>query len=242
MKKTIITALAFVLCIMSNAQGVYHRLEIGTNNIYTFAAANLLTAGLNALTDDMLFDNAYTYTYMHTGDNLEVKGRNVLGLTARDVFSDVTLGGKIGYQSTNPGNFNWGVFASAHYRINQFDLGVKNSDAFLTQDIHRAQFGGGLLFTLGDIESSTKVIIEAGVRYEIPVLYNAGGVKVEKVSNALNSGLSSHVAVRLNGSGSLQGIGIYADIPHYKLYKGSNIKPYTIGLLYTITPWKIKGY
>ena len=45
------------------AQHLYYRMDVATNNIYTFAAANLATAGINALTDEMLFDNAYTYTY-----------------------------------------------------------------------------------------------------------------------------------------------------------------------------------
>ena len=60
-----------MLCIMAlllmpfsgKAQHLYYRMDVATNNIYTFAAANLATAGINALTDEMLFDNAYTYTY-----------------------------------------------------------------------------------------------------------------------------------------------------------------------------------
>ncbi len=65
-----------MLCIMAlllmpfsgKAQHLYYRMDVATNNIYTFAAANLATAGINALTDEMLFDNAYTYTYIQNVD------------------------------------------------------------------------------------------------------------------------------------------------------------------------------
>ena len=68
-----------------------------------------------------------------------------------------------------------------------------------------------------------------------------------KADDMLNSGLSSHFALRINGNGALQGLGVYADIPHYDLFKKTgkgmatpNLKMYTFGIIYTITPWKIK--
>ena len=227
------------------AQNLYYRLDVGTNNIYSFAAANLATAGLNALADRMLFDNAYTYTYLDTSDGIDAKGYNVAGMTARDIFSDITTGGKIGYQSFNPGNFNWGIYGSAHYRINQFKTSIKGTDGEFHNNIQRLLLGGGLLFNLGDIESSTRFVIEAGVRYELPLSYNR--LNGQSMSDVLNSGLSSHFALRINGNGLLQGLGIYADIPHYNLFKNTgneynspSFKMYTFGLIYTITPWKIK--
>ena len=227
------------------AQHFYYRLDIGTNNIYSFAAANLATAGLNALADKMLFDNAYTYTYINTSDNLDTKGYNVAGMTARELFSDITVGGKLGYQSFYPSSFNWGIYGSAHYRVNQFKTSVSGLNEEHHTDIQRLQLGGGLLFNLGDIESSTRVVIEAGLRYELPINYNQ--CNGQKVSDVLNGGLSSHFALRINGNGVLQGLGVYADIPHYNIFKNSgnksvmpNLKMYTFGLIYTITPWKIK--
>ena len=166
-------------------------------------------------------------------------------MTARELFSDFTAGGKIGYQSFNPGSFNWGVFGSAHYRINQFKTSINDQSDFIHNDIQRLLLGGGLLFNFGDIESSTRFVIEAGVRYEMPLSYNR--LNNGKVSDVLNSGLSSHFALRINGSGVLQGLGVYADIPHYKLFKDTgslsnmpNLKMYTFGIIYTITPWKIR--
>lgn len=245
MRKILLLVLMLATQNSIKAQNFYYRLDVGTNNIYSFAAANLATAGLNALADKMLFDNAYTYTYINTSGNLNTKGYNVAGMTARDLFSDITAGGKIGYQSFNPGNFNWGVYGSAHYRVNQFKTATSGQSEEYHTDIQRLQIGGGLLFNLGDIESSTRVVIEAGLRYELPVSYNQ--LNGQKISDVLNSGLSSHFALRINGNGILQGLGLYADIPHYDIFKKtgsqsglSNMKMFTFGLIYTITPWKIK--
>lgn len=238
-KTTLIVALALLGMKMS-AQHFYHRLDVSTSNIYTFVAANLATAGLNALTDDMLFDNAYSYTYYDLSpSSINKKTKDIAGLTARDLFSDVMVGAKLGYQSFKPGNFNWGVYGSAHYKINQF--GTEVSDAVTNHNIQKAMVGGGLMFTLGNIESNTRVIIEAGLRYDIPLSYK--GSFGTKTKDVLNSGISSHYAIRFGGTSRLQGIGLYADIPHYNALRsavGRNLKMYHFGIVYTISPWKFK--
>lgn len=105
--------------------------------------------------------------------------------------------------------------------------------------------GGGLLLNFGSIESSTRFVLEASLRYELPVSYK--GISEMKQSDMLNKRLSSHYALRINGNGVLQGMGVYADIPHYSLFKKSgmqygtpDVKMYSFGIMYTITPWKIK--
>lgn len=221
---------------------LYYRLDVGTNHIYSFAIANLATGWLNALTDRMLFDNAYSYTYLNDIDNVgyESKQYSITGITARDFFSDIITGVKLGYQSSSPSNFNWGFFGSAHYRVNQFETLMKNSDISLHNDLQRLLIGGGVLFSFGSIESSTRVTFEAALRYEMPLSYKG---YYGKGINFLNEGLSSHFAIRINGSGTLQGLGFYTDIPHYDLFKDrptGNLNTYTFGIIYTITPWKIK--
>ena len=249
MRKTISIALFLVSMNSSlNAQNFYYRLDVGTNNIYSFVVANLATAGLNTLANDMLFDNAYTYTYLQDADNaqgVDVNGYNVMGITAREIFSDITTGLKLGYQSSTSGVFNWGLYASAHYRLNQFKT-VPNAESLIRHNVQRALFGIGMLLTFGSIERSTKFIIEAAVRYEIPLSYS--GIGDLETKDMLNNGISGHFAFKINGSGALQGLGIYADIPFYKLFKddgvglvGTNIKPYSFGLIYTITPWNVKS-
>lgn len=248
MKKIVIFCIVFTVFLTVKAQNVFYRMDFGTNNIYAFTVGNLATAGLNAATNSMLFDNAYTYTSMSVNDkveNVSTKQTNVLGLTAREIFSDITLGGKLGYQSFYPTTFNWGVFASAHYRINQFGTIQNDSEKTFHHNVQRAQLGGGLLFMLGSIETSTCFIVEAGLRYEVPLSYK--GPSGLKTKDMLNSGFSSHFALRVNGNGALQGLGVYADIPHYDLFKKTgatiatpNLKMYTFGIIYTITPWEIK--
>lgn len=246
--KTLCIVALFFMPFTCKAQHLYYRMDVATNNIYTFAATNLATAGINALTDEMLFDNAFTYTYIQNVDknsNVNIKNPNILGLTARDIFSDITFGGKLGYQSFFPGSFNWGVYGSAHYRVNQYKVEADNTDASFRNNVQRLMLGGGVLLNLGSVESSTKIVLEAGLRYEIPIYYK--GISDLKQSEMLNKGLSSHYALRINGNGLLQGLGVYADIPHYKMFKKSGIqygtpdvKMYSFGIMYTITPWKIK--
>lgn len=249
MKKILFLCLCTCMALRAGAQHFYYRLDVGTNNVYTFAAANLATAGLNALTNTMLFDNAYTYTLLQPekgSTGLRTKSQDVVGLSARELFSDITAGGKLGYVSTFPKMFNWGIFASAHFRANQFKAVMEEEDNLFHQNIQRLQLGGGILITLGSVEYSTKVVLEAGLRYEIPLRYK--GFEGVRGSDILNSGFSSHYAIRVNGNGKLQGLGIYADIPHYGLFKkdsplvlaGAQLKTYTFGIIYTITPWKVK--
>lgn len=246
MKKILLLCLAGAISLVpAKAQHFYYKLDVGTSNIYSFAVANIATAWLNKATDRMLFNAAYTYTHPAvSGASPELKARNcnVAGITARDVFADITTGAKLGYQSFSPGMFNWGIFGSAHYRINQFETKPAGADRYGHNNLHRLQVGGGLMLNLGEMESPTRVTVEAGLRYNIPVKGKdgAGTVPLE----TLRKGLSSHYAVRINGKGALQGIGLYADIPHYKVWKMpadiANAKLYTVGLIYTITPWEIR--
>lgn len=247
MKRLLICIICLLGYLNTYAQHFYYRLDVATNNIYTFAVANLATAGLNTLVDDMLFDNSYTYTHIKTIDNqksVDLKRYKVTGISIPDLFGDITAGAKLGYQSYYPGAFNWGIYGSAHYRINQFKTSSDNQEETFNHSLQRLLLGGGIFFNIGDIESSTKVIIEAGLRYETPLRYS--GVK-GNLSNMLNKGFSSHYAIRINGNGSLQGLGLYVDIPHYSIFKkaqeqsvGFNMKMFTFGFVYTITPWKIR--
>lgn len=240
MRKTILIVALTLFSMNMSAQHFYHRLDVSTSNIYTFVAANLATAGLNLLTNDRLFDNAYAYTYYDLSpSSIKMNTKDIAGLTARDVFSDIMVGAKLGYQSFNRGNFNWGVYGSAHYKINQF--GTEVSEIVTNHNIQKVMVGGGLIFTLGNMESKARVIIEAGLRYDIPLSYK--GSFGTDTKDVLNSGLSSHYAIRFGGMNWLEGIGVYADIPHYNALKdavGCKLKMYHFGIVYTITPWKIK--
>lgn len=250
MKKILTAALSALLAVPAFGQHFYHRLDVGMGNFYGFALTNAVTGALNGLTNDMLFDCAVAETFMPTSGNGalydDVKRYKGFGITARDFFNDVTTGARLGYKTTRFSAFNWGVFGSPHYRINQFKtVSSTVDDALVRHNVHRLQVGGGLLFEFGKTDKPTKVIVEAELRYDMPIKYK--GLEGLDASDAINSGLSSRYALRINGKGWFQGIGVYAEIPHYNLFDKSNtgallpqIKAYTIGFIYTVTPWKAK--
>ena len=243
MKKLIIALFAVVFALSAKCQVFFHRIDINTGNIYTFVASNLVSAGLNQLTKDRLADTSFEYTFYSkdsASGQLDIKDYNRAGITVKDLFADCNFGTRLGYQSFNPGVFNWAVYGSAHYRINQFKLG--ESDNLLREDIHRLHVGGGLLFSFGNIEHATRIVVEAGLRYNIPVKYS--GNMGSEAKDIIASGLTSHYCFRFGGLGFLKGLGVFAEIPHYNIFKndvavaGLSVKPYTIGITYTILPWE----
>lgn len=221
----------------------YHRFDVGSSNIYTFAASNLITGYANYLSSSILFDNSYTYSMYdgnYNGADIKTKKYEIAGLTARDLFDDCFAGLKLGYQSDNMGSLNWGVYASAHYKINQFRMQLPGMTDYSGECTQYIKPGAGLFLNFGSIESKTKVQIEGAVRYDIPISYK--GYFGNK-SGELNSGLSSHVAVKLAGYTWISA-GIYADFNHYDLYKnigdGGKFKIYNFGLTFTITPKRME--
>lgn len=61
--RTFLISLTLCLATTVNAQRhFYHRIDVGSSNIYTFVISNLITGYANYLTHDILFDNSYVYT------------------------------------------------------------------------------------------------------------------------------------------------------------------------------------
>lgn len=215
----------------------YHRFEINTGNLYSFTVTNLLTAGLNKASNDRLFDNSFNYTiYNCDAPDYKVKEYDRIGVSFRDLFADSNIGVKLGYQSFNMGFFNWGIYGSAHYRINQFKTVA--SDATMRHNIQRIQLGGGLMIAFGSMDNENKVILEGSLRYNLPAYYHISGIN-DNQKSLLDNGLTSYYAIRMGGLGPLKGLGVFIEIPHYSMIKSDvyKIKPYTFGLTYTIMPW-----
>lgn len=232
---TIIIGLSINMCAQN--PNFYHRFDINTGNLYSFTVSNLLTAGLNKASNDRLFDNSFNYTiYNYDAPNCKVKDYDRIGVTLRDLFADSSVGVKLGYQSFNMGFFNWGIYGSAHYRINQFKTVA--ADATLRHNIQRMQFGGGLMIAFGSMDNENKIILEGGLRYNIPIYYHISGEEGNQKS-LLNNGLTSYYALRMGGLGPLKGLGVFLEMPHYSQLKSEacTLKPYTFGLTYTIMPW-----
>lgn len=246
MKKTLIlVTLLICLTITSAAQSNIriknHNLifngDIAFGNPYTTAVASTLTGLANYhLFNDAFFENSFIYGLYDTNvDNMKVKTLNPMGVTARELFNNVQAGIKLGYQTYNPEFVNYGIYASAHYKLDQFQMGY--SDDNMTK--YRAQrilLGATALLSLGSMEQPSRVIIEAGCRYSIGLDYNT---PEGRNKDMLNDGLVSHFAIKLASRGMMQNIGVFADINHFNMWKNSGdrkLNNYTFGLTWTITP------
>lgn len=231
---------------LSNAvsPNFYHRIDVSSGNLYTFVASNLVSAGINKVTEDRLLDTSFEYTYNKvTTNGVSARGKdyNRVGLTAKDLFSDSSFGVKLGYQSFNFSWFNWGLYASAHCKFNRF----KWEQGTETYGIkyNRFQPGVGLMISFGDMESSVRFIVEGQLKYNMPI-GEAGDWGDENSTEVWKSTFSSHYTIRFAGSSWLQGIGIFAEIPHGNPVKWTQFSPakisldsYTFGITYTICPW-----
>lgn len=224
---------------LSSQRHFFHRIDVGSSNIYTFVVSNLLTGFGNYLTHDMLFDNAYAFTFFngqYDDENIKTKMSNPIGIQARELFNDAFAGVKLGYQSDRPGFFNWGIYASTHYKINQFRAKFPINDDYHAEQVQYLKSGGGIFVTFGSIKTKIKTQIEAALRYDIPLNYSG---TFGKGKENLAKGLSSHFALKLGGYSWISG-GLYADINHYDLYKEtshiSKFKLRSMGIIFTITP------
>ena len=231
--KNILTLVCLLIFMGAKAQrNFYHRIDVGSSNIYTFVLSNIVTGFANYYSRDILFDNSYVYT-LYSGD-LKTKGLNPIGLTARDLFNDAFAGVKLGYHSESFSNFNWGVYGSAHYRINQVNARSKDIEEYHVERFQYFKPGAGILLTFGGIESDVIVQFEAAAKYDIPINYK--GMYGSEI-NSLNNGISSHYSLKFAGNTAFS-IGVFADLTHYNLYKDLNVKlkPFSFGAVFTITP------
>lgn len=234
---------AFILCFattVSAQRHFYHRIDVGSSNIYTFVLSNLITGYANYFTHDILFDNSYVYTIYGgevDGESVKTKAFNPMGITASDLFNDAFAGVKLGYKSDLMGAFNWGIYASGHFRINQFKVKSTDIEDYSKERFNYFKPGIGLLLTLGGIESRIKVEFEAAARYDFPVGYK--GLWGTNAKDVLGKGLSSHYSIKVGGY-SWFSAGVFADLCHYDLYtnrqSNSSFKPYSFGVTFTITP------
>lgn len=234
--------LATLCCIMqANAQRhFYHKIDIGSSNIYTFVVSNLITGYANYFCHNTIFDNSYVYTLYSgelNGEKIKTKGLNPIGITAEEIFNDAFGGLMLGYQSDRIGTFNWGLYASAHYRIQQMEALFPDTKNYSHERFQYVKPGVGFFLRFGSIENPIKVQLEALTKYDFPIGYN--GIFGTKAEEVLNKGVSSHFAVKVGGH-TWFNVGIFADFAFYDLYKGMNnashFKPYSFGVTFIITP------
>jgi hypothetical protein len=231
--KLILLLCAIACCGVHAQRNFYHRIDVGTSNVYPFVISNIITGYANYYTNDILFDDSYVYT-LYSGD-LQTKAMNPMGVTASDLFNDVFAGVKLGYKTDNLSSFNWGVYLSGHYRINQIQTRIDESADYTKECFQYIKPGAGFLLTFGSVENKLTVELEGAVRYDIPLNYK--GMFGDDKSEVMKSGLSSHYSLKFAGHHSFS-LGAFFDMTHYNIYKTSAIKfkPYSFGVTITITP------
>lgn len=241
--KKIILCLNLLLLIPLSTRGQlpYYRIDLSTGHLFSFALANMVGGGVNMLTKTMLIDNSFSYAnyqLQSNNDAISIERYSPIFFSAKDMFQDILFGGRYGCQSFLPESWcNWALMGTIHYKVNQFQ--TNQEDILSKHSIHRLLIGGELMLILGDMSKETQAFLEANVRYDIPLRYS-GGVTLAG-EGVLNSGLSTRLGIRFNGRSWVQGLGAYVEIPHYSQFKeetGIELKIFTFGLIYTITPWK----
>lgn len=209
--------------------------EIAFSNVYPWLATSLAMGAVNGVLNTSFFETPLLESvYSTKADDLTVKPMKYYGATANDLFGDMQLGIKLGYQTYNPGFFNIGAYASAHYRLSQFRVETdKDTQKHRTQ---RALLGITARFSFGSMEQSTRVIVETGVRYNMALSYKS---PMSTDIDQTRSGLSSHYGIMLAGPRYLQDVGVFVDVNHFNMWKnteyGEKLNHYTVGVTYKAT-------
>lgn len=254
MRKKITLSLAFVLLIsmlsVSNPvmaqRHFYKRIELGASNVWGYFGTTLVGVMANHWTKMPLIEsslrfgfpsseygNLKDYNFSHQRDengNLVDKG-GYAKFNAKNVFGHVLAGGKMGYVSDYAGSLNYCLYGAAYYNLRQFNQ--LNDDISTRINTQRTQLGGGLILTFGSIEKNTRIIVDAGLRYNIPVYFSADGYDGGCNYN-MNKGISSHYSVKYSYRGGFA-VGLTLDMMHYDMFKnedicGSSSKVYEAGI------------
>lgn len=237
----IISVLLMHVGVSAQSRNFYHRLDVGSGNVYSFVGSNLITAFVNYFSHDLLFDNSFNYTVFSGNGNLKTKTENTMGINSRDLFNDVFAGTKLGYKSDNFGNFNWGVYGSVHYKLNQFQSIWTLGGNYNHERFSFLKSGIGFYTLFGSIEQKLKCQIEFGLQYCVPTSYKGNFGNDAKV---LNNGIASHYALKIAGATDFS-CGVFLDLYHFDIYKkdfSKKFKMYNLGVTFTITPKRGERY
>lgn len=248
MKKTLGLLLFFLLAVINsaNAQRDNHiknhnlilNADVGFGSPYTFALSSVATGLANYyLFNDAFFENSYIYSlYSAKPDGLKARTMNPMGLSAYNLFNNVQAGMKVGYQTYTPESFNFGIYGSVHYKLDQFEIGV-DTDHMTRQRADRLLLGATALLSFGSMEEASRVIVEIGERYSLPLSYKSS---FSDSIDQLNSGFISHFAIKLASRGLMQDVGVFVDVNHFNLWKDFRpdykLNDVTFGISWKITP------
>lgn len=248
MKRTLLNVVVVAIALMMTSETkvlaqrhVYNRMEFGGGNAWTFMGLELASMILNDAVNYPLseatlrfgvpsseygnlnsmqgFDDWNKDRFVGASDD-ERSSDGVISFAARDLFSNIIVGDKIGYISDRQGFMNYCVYAAAYYNLQQLKL-MHNRYDYSRLNTQRFQAGGGLMLIFGSIERKNRVILDAGLRYNIP-LYFSGADIAGSSNDIMNKGLSSHYMFKYSMS-SIMAVGATFDMMHYNLFKDESL-------------------
>lgn len=246
MKRTLTLSLLSVLILsivpvqIQAQRHFYNRLEIGSGNAWTFMATEIASMLLNDAVNSPMseatlrmgvpsseYGNLYTvqgfsdYNKSRFVGNVKDEESNaVVGFSLNELLSNIIIGEKFGYISDRQGFLNFCLYGAAYYNLAQFKL-MHNSSDFTRLNTQRFQAGGGLMLIFGSIEKSSRIIVDGGLRYNIPLYFSGNGIE-RKTGEVLNKGISSHYMVKYSMS-SVLAVGLTFDMMYYNLFKDESL-------------------
>lgn len=213
----------------------YHKVELGSGNLYGFGMLSCVSGVLNYVLDDAVAETSFEYPVYRQSAVPDFFSRQyLLGVLPDDLLHDFTGGLKLGYQSYSPELFNWGICLVGEYKREPYKwLGAESEMGGL---MSRALAGGNLMFRFGEMGMSTLVSLELGIRYSYGLSHVNEAIPSSGLN--LNNGLVSHYAIQVGGPGFFQDIKLFMDITHFKLVDCPElqISPVYLGLSWTVTP------
>lgn len=232
----------FLSVVPMNAQRhLYNRVELGAGNVWSFAGMTLISTIANQLAHRPITESTLRFCLPTTEygnlnsyqgfedwnhdkfiEDAENKSSNedYIKADGRSLFSNIIVGDKIGYLSDLMGSVNYCIYGAAYYNLQQFKL-MENSEDYTSICTQKIQLGGGLMCILGSIENSNRLILDAGLRYNIPIHFKGEGIDAD-LNDMMNKGISSHYMVKYS-MGSSVAVGATVDIMHYNMFKDETL-------------------
>ena len=214
----------------------YHKIELGSGNVYGFGILSCASGVFNYLIDDAVAETNFEYPIYREQTSVPdaFSRQYLLGVVPNDLLHDFSGGVKLGYQSYSPDFFNWGVCAVGEYKREPYKW--SGTDAEGGGVMGRALAGGNVMFRFGEMGMHSLFTVELGIRYSYGLSHMNAALSSPDMK--LNNGLVSHYAIQIGGPGFFQDIKLYVDVPHYKVVDCPELQlsPIYLGFSWTVTP------
>lgn len=232
----IMTVIAVSALSASAQRHFYNRVELGAGNVYSFVGTTAISIIANQIAHRPITESSLRFVipYSENGNLNSFQAINdfnydrfnseqedydgYIKFGVRDLLSNICIGDKMGYISDNLGSVNYCFYGAAYYNLLQFRL-MHSADDYTPIRTQRLQLGGGGMLTLGSIESNDRFIIDAGLRYNLPIGFS--GVD-GTVNEMMNRGISSHYMLKYSYKSQIAA-GFTFDVMHYNMFKDSSL-------------------